>query len=120
MYSRSFYPEAEAKPLVPENYDGTAFTETIAPPQSEAQSTSVPAQDVEETSAYVADGGGIFASLSRTPFLSGVLGGIGKNLKFPTIGLEEILILATAAILFFSKEGDKECAIMLLLLLFIG
>ena len=35
------------------------------------------------------------------------------------IGLEEILIIAAAAFLFFSKDGDIECALMLLVLLFI-
>ena len=58
------------------------------------------------------------------PFLSGIFGdgGLlgGLNLKMPKIGTEEILILATAAFLFFSKDGDKESAIILLLLLLIN
>ena len=62
-----------------------------------------------------------FSFLSKLPFGS-FLSDIGKNSKFSLqkIGTEEILIIATAAFLFFAKEGDKECAIMLLLLLFLG
>lgn len=73
--------------------------------------------------------GGIFDSLfGMLP--RGGFGGI-----FPAIGAwfgaekkegegtdfsgEDLLILAVAAILFFSKFGDKECALMLLFLLFI-
>ncbi len=74
-------------------------------------------------------GGGIFDSL----FGALPLGGLGN--LFPAIGswfsgekggdegkgfaTEDLLILAVAAILFFSKFGDKECALMLLFLLFI-
>lgn len=35
-------------------------------------------------------------------------------------GTEDLLILAIALILFFSKNGDKECAILVLLLLFVN
>ena len=40
--------------------------------------------------------------------------------SFTKIGTEELLILALAAFLFFSKDGDRECALMLLALLFVG
>ena len=63
---------------------------------------------------------------------AGSLGGISKlipssllNLKSFSVfkngfGTEEILILALAAFLLFSKDGDKECAIILLLVLFLN
>ena len=35
------------------------------------------------------------------------------------IGAEELMLIGIAAYLFFSKEGDRECAIMLLALIFI-
>ena len=54
---------------------------------------------------------GLFPS-GKIPFLS--------SLSLPKIGTEEILIIAAAAYLFFSKDGDKECAIMLILLLFVN
>lgn len=40
--------------------------------------------------------------------------------SFKKIGTEELLILALAAFLFFSRDGDRECALMLLALLFVG
>lgn len=38
----------------------------------------------------------------------------------PKIELEELIIIGLAAFLFFSKSGDKECALMLLALIFIS
>ena len=58
--------------------------------------------------------GSIFSDI---PILKG-LGSLG--ISMPTFCAEDILIIATAAFLFFSKSGDKECAIMLLLLIFIA
>lgn len=61
-----------------------------------------------------ADGiGGIFRAL--TARLAGIKSG-GSGIGFES---EDLLILALAALLFFSKSGDKECALMLLFLLFI-
>lgn len=112
MYSRSFYGESEEKTLLPENYDGTAFqnskeeskecTECEAAPKSESVSEA-----------------GLFKSGGALSFLSGLFGGL-PNIKMPKIGTEEIIILTVAALLFFNKDGDKECAILLLVLLFIG
>ena len=45
---------------------------------------------------------------------------ITREDTYTNIGTEEILIIATAAFLFFSKGGDRECALILLLLLFIN
>ena len=60
------------------------------------------------------------ATPSKLPF-SGLFTSVFKNGVFglEKIGREELLIIATAAFLLFSKEGDKECAIMLILLLFL-
>lgn len=120
MYSRTYYPDGQERIALPENYDGTAFTE------------QAPIPDVEEVTPTVADvqekppdgGDSIMTSLGRLPFLSGIFGKGGLfgdgNLKFPKIGTEEILILATAAFLFFSKNGDRESALILLFLLLIN
>ena len=64
------------------------------------------------------------ASAPASGILSG-LGGIGsifnlKHLGDVKIGTEELLIAAVALFLLFSKNGDKECAIMLLLTLFVA
>ena len=123
MYSRSFYPDTPDRLMPPENYDGTAFMER----DEEAANTEMTSATVDagETSRRESTeaSGGVLSSLS-IPFLSGLfdkgglLGGLG--LSMPRIGTEEILIIATAAFLFFSKRGDREIALILLLLLFIN
>ncbi len=123
MYSRSYYPDGSVKVTPPENYDGTAFTEKALPPSSDAAEVSF-AENYEEKQPKSRDEESVLTSLGKTPFLSGIFGegGLlgGLNLKMPKIGTEEILIIATAAFLFFSKDGDKESAIILLLLLLIN
>ena len=117
MYTRSYYPETSDKMNIPENYDGTAFqgqTEVIEPTLQEVGAS--PSEQREDES--------VFSFLGKMPLLSGLFGRDSSplpfRLKMPSIGTEEILILAAAAFLFFSKDGDKECAIMLLLLLLIN
>lgn len=116
MYSRSFYPDTSDRLTIPDNYDGTALIE--APPITEENaidaSTEIQASEDKSESASV--------SLGKIPFLSGLFGGskLDLGIRLPKIGTEEILIIATAAFLFFSKDGDRECAIMLALLLLIN
>ena len=116
MYSRSFYPDTNERLTIPENYDGTALIE--APPviEDKAAEASVILPDTDKSQESTP------ASLGKIPFLSGLFGGSKTDfgLKLPKIGTEEILIIATAAFLFFSKDGDRECAIMLALLLLIN
>lgn len=124
MYSRNYFPEAQDK-LIPDNYDGTAFMNP-APSQPEKQ-TEPAFEETQETSVFHRDegrkDGGVFIG-EKPSLLSGLFGkgGIFGNigLTMPNIGTEEILIIATAAFLFFSKNGDKESALILLLLLFIN
>ena len=118
MYSRSFYPEANES-SIPENYVGNAFSEIAT---SEAVEEEKPTQDENSTMPTVSLPGndGLFSSITRIPFLSSLFKGDGGFLKWPKIGSEEILIIAIAALMFFSKDGDKECALILLFLLFIS
>ncbi len=114
MYSRSFYPPEGAVTALPESYDGTRFAENNEPTppivevekEADEVSCSAPAQATQTTSLFpnLFGGGGIFGA-----------GGFLSN-----IGIEEILIIAVAAFLFLSNDGDIECAIMLVLLLFIA
>ena len=61
--------------------------------------------------------GGVFDALPlRSLFAPRREGCEGDGLS---LGIEEIMIIAIAAMLFFSKNGDKECAIILLALLLI-
>lgn len=116
MYTRSYNDEAEIL-RVPEGYSGTALQENIhTEPCVTAPLEDAPAKPNESVSA------GLFGNLFSSPMLKGVLGGFLGNGTFgmPKIGTEEILIIATAAFLFFTSDGDRECAILLLLLLFIN
>ena len=138
MYSRSYYPEEE-KIRIPENYDGNALREVqcesepkisipmnsaksepkISPRESLESSTSesevfATADENKESEANDEVFAGIF---NKLPF-----GNIfSKKPKFKNfkIGVEEILLFGVALFLFFSKDGDKECAAFILLLLFI-
>ena len=125
MYSRSYYPDTDRMSL-PENYDGTAFMErTVSEANEESVEPSI--NDNTDTQVFKATEEQRHtqkSSFESIPMLSGIFGkgGIfgGLGLHMPNIGTEEILILATAAFLFFSKSGDRECALILLLLLFIN
>ena len=116
MYSRSFYPESNERLSIPENYDGTALIESVAHNVEESAEVST---DIDKSTEANINS---TANFGKIPFLSGLFGNSGLNfgLKMPKIGVEEILIIATAAFLFFSKDGDRECAIMLALLLLIN
>ena len=98
MYTRDF----DSEMRVPGGYNGVA----IQPPCEGAP---------PEEPKPPCDGGGILSILPE-----GIQGLFNpKKLASFKIGLEEILIIAAAAFLFFRKDGDTECAIMLLLLLFV-
>ena len=128
MYSRSYIGNPPAK--IPENYDGIAMSEpeirekadTYSEIDDSQRKTDTPALNPWESESSEkeeprTESVGAFSSLG------GVLGGFKLpffgEIKMPKIGTEEILILIAAAYLFFSKDGDKECAIILILLLFV-
>ena len=109
MYSRSYYQEEQA-PTPPQNYDGTAFS-AAEEFESEEQSVSAGVNFTPQShapSSSLLGLGGLFDIFGKDKF------------SLSKIGTEELLILAAAAFLLFSKGGDKECAIILLILLFIN
>ncbi|MBQ8689613.1 MAG: hypothetical protein IJ515_04540 [Clostridia bacterium] len=135
MYTRTYY-QGDERINVPENYDGCAFTDgvegnmgrtniqpavaepkispTDMPPTSESPDEEK--DEAEEASA------GVFSFLTKLPFknfLGDKLGFLPRLENFK-VGTEELLIGALALFLLFSKDGDKECAIILLLALFIA
>ena len=110
MYSRSYYTEEE-KLIPPVNYDGNAFSAEENQVQPEAQEVGA---DIG-----VAKRENVSSPIFTLPFLSGIFGD-GAPSFLSKIGTEEILIIAAAAFLLFNKNGDKECAIILLILLFIN
>lgn len=145
MYSRNL---SEGKISIPENYDGNAFRDIgkESPPEPTERNIKVigsPSADVkmspvgEMASIESTEGAdepcekensdvsaGIFKFFDKSSlgglFGKGVRLGDSMSLRLPKIGTEEILLIAIALFLFFSKDGDKECAIMLLLLLLVG
>lgn len=106
MYTRDFR-ECEVEMNIPPAYSGNAFSD----------GDTLHKEDTEECISK--KDGGIMSALSR--LVPGGKFDFG-NLPFlkKGFGTEEILILALAAFLLFSKDGDKECAVILLLVLFLN
>ena len=123
MYTREYY-ETENVSL-PENYDGVAFRENNANTAvADSEKASVNPNDTEKPKAEDVKPTFFSSILQKLPFPNLIcgLGDLftdGRKEKNGTIEIEDILIAAVALYLFFSKEGDKECAIILALLLFI-
>ncbi len=124
MYTRNY--EEPQSVGIPRGYSGTMI-DTSIPEEVDAPINEEPIETPVEEVAEPTSGGGILGSqsfgLGALPFLSAIpekIKGLfwGKGEGFH-IGTEELLIIAAAAFLFFSKDGDRECAIMLILLLFI-
>ena len=126
MYTRT-YNENVGEIIIPERYGGTSFgqkeRDDIREETDTADKGKNPWEDEEihtEDSPKSDEAAEASAQPSKLTF-SGFFSNIFKNDIFglQKFGKEELLIIATAAFLFFSKEGDKECAIMLILLLFL-
>ena len=125
MYTRSYASETD-EIIIPDKYGGTSFyhTQQEEPGEKHTVGTRNPWEETDiHTSENEKGEESIESSTAPTKgYLGGFLSRFFKNDNFglQKIGTEEILIIATAAFLFFSKDGDKECAIMLLLLLFLA
>ncbi len=100
MYTRS-YPEDEIRG-VPEGYAGNAFRDEV--------------EEKEDRKEESVSAGSFLDKLLPSSLGNLFSGNLLKNFH---LGWEELLILAVAALLFFSRDGDKECALMLLILIFI-
>ena len=124
MYTRT-YNDDRGGIIIPDSYGGTALYEGTQSEEKEEVKGKNPweeeAAEVTSAAPEAEESASAFAFLSKLK-ISNFLPNIFKNsnLGLQKIGKEEVLILATAAFLFFSKEGDKECALMLLLLLFLA
>ena len=136
MYTRSY--DNESRINIPENYDGNAFVEaksikeSSSNKESELTAEALPLRAPWDISREAADGDsaevmakpkindGFWGELmSKLPF--GSILGKGNFLKstFSDFGTEELLILGVALFLLLSKDGDKECALILLFLIFV-
>ena len=111
MYTRSFSDRGISPP---DGYDGTAIpvSERRYEPEEDADCNEcqgeVPVHSEPRSKNIFSD---LFGGS-----LGNLFGGFGG---IKSLGLEEILIIIAALYLFFSKDGDKECGIMLFVLLFI-
>lgn len=140
MYSRGFGTGGDVK--IPEKYDGTALIdipveEEKVPTQqmplfSDTQKREVKISPSEiptdthneesvgtEKSEETADAG-LFSFTPLKLITKIIPDGTHLGKLIPKIEIEELIILGIAAFLFFSKSGDKECALMLLALIFIS
>ncbi len=126
MYTRAYNDERHGI-VIPESYGGTALfdnpIEEAAAEQDkkEAEVSKNPWEEVHNEPQKKAENEATASAFSRLPFGDFFINIFkNSNVGLQKIGIEEILIIATAAFLFFSKEGDRECAIMLILLLFLA
>ena len=138
MYTRNYYSEDE-KIRVPENYDGNAFTEAKetadAPEVQKSVKTDtespplrapwdVPSEERKEVAEEVMakpreNVGAFFDFMSKLPFKSVFKKDNFLRNTLSDFGTEELLIIGLATFLLLSKNGDKECAFILLFLLFV-
>lgn len=113
MYQRS-YTDGYS---IPEHYSGIAVEECSVREEGreDIEVHSTPLCDGEEEVACACEGKKSLPLLERAKSLL-------KKTPFhlPRFEGEDFLILGVVLLLFFSKDGDKECALLLLLLLFIG
>lgn len=130
MYTRSY--DDKMGIVIPESYGGTLLREESVP-TSQGDRNIEHKEEAHGKNPWEKDEVHSEASEKSEPTFSflpnlnikGMFSNIFKDKNFSLqniikgIGTEEILIIATAAFLLFSKDGDKECAIMLLLLLFL-
>ena len=115
VYSRNYDTTEDFS--VPKNYDGTAFG---ARKEDSAPSAEPSNEGAKEAFAPPQEGGFFSSLLGKIPFASSLSAfGLPAPLRMPEIHGEELLIIAVALFLLFSKNGDKECAIILLILLFV-
>ena len=124
MYTRT-YNDDHSGILIPDSYSGTALSQPHSPEKANDEDKGKNPWEDETITTFKETVGAESAPTSTAPSkfpMPSFLTNIFKNSNFglQKIGTEEILIIATAAFLLFSKDGDKECAIMLLILLFLG
>lgn len=131
MYTRSYFQDDE-KISIPENYDGNAFREDSV---GQIKESEIPKDNFEKADAesceecFISNGTKRERQDTGPGFISTFFQRFQPSALFDKFELfkggrfdlesEEILIIGIALFLFFSEGKDIECALMLLLLLFI-
>ena len=107
MYSRSFINDEGA--FIPDGYGGTLLSGDLHTEEAVGENASEPVSATpkgKDTPSLFPDLFGLF--------------GRGRGPLGIQLGKEEILIIAAALFLFFSEWADRECAILLIIFLFIN
>lgn len=128
MYTRSYYDSEGALHNLPsQGYDGTALQNT--PPSEPKAIPSIKEEPRRETKISpkkegLEDEAQQTAAKASSFRIADCFKGLFSKDIFPfrlpkSIDFEDLLILGIAAYLLLSKSGDKECAILLGLLIFI-
>ena len=115
MYTRSYYPDTGE---LPENYGGMAMRVSEPPPEPRESPKN---EDASEPAGLFGKNQGELSM--KAPIFSSLLsrlGTVARPLGIERLGTEELLIIGVALYLLFSKSGDKECAVILLLLLLVN
>ena len=104
MYTRDFG-AADTETAIPEAYCGNLFSEEKRVLHNDEET------EEKEDHGILS----VFRAFKEKPFDF-------KKLPFfkKGFGTEELILLGIAAFLFFSKDGDKECALILILTLFLN
>lgn len=119
MYTREYNRESGGI-LIPESYGGVTFSD---PPRDEERGAEPPRGECRTENDAPPKRGRIDGTLQAfRDLLPKGLGAFfapreGEGGRF--FGTEELLLLGLAAFLFFSGEGDRECALILMILVFI-
>ena len=112
MYTRSY---ADHEISIPEKYGGTMLEEIEKAKACEAHSN-----DHQENIKHDPISTTEFPILRDILNWVGISGGkTGIEWLIPKIGYEEMLIIGLATLLFFCSNPDRECAMILLALIFI-
>ncbi len=127
MYSRSYYAD-EGRIQIPENYDGTSLIEKSADKSDGGRKDEVIHTTLHEggRSEIVKEQSGNAPRGTQRGFLplripdGGIFGKDFLRGLFSDFGTEELIIIGLALFMLLSSDGDIECAVMLLILLFIG
>ncbi len=131
MYSGNYYSD-DGHIKIPDNYNGTSLLEENIPRDAPSVShieipkteMKISPKEEEETSEEVFFHNEPEREKEKSFDITSLIKSFGiKGINFgnimPKIGTEEILLIALAAFLLFSKNGDKECALLVFLLIFI-
>ena len=114
MYTGNYYSK-ESITQVPPDYAGSTFKDEAVSGVSEVGTDSEQVMGSPRGDGILETLGSIFPIGRILP--EGVRGAL--HLDRFKLGTEELLIIALAVFLFLSRDGDKECALLIALLLLI-